>query len=79
MLYVSGSGDTRTFTAGYVILPTDSCVANSVPALYSEGEVHDLSENPLAQFSDQEVTNNAGVEISASPISGITMSGGSFQ
>jgi hypothetical protein len=79
MLYVSGAGDTRTFTAGYVILPTDSCVANSVPALYSEGEVHDLSEHPLAQFSDQEVTNNAGVDIVADPNRGISMSGGSFQ
>jgi len=79
MLYVSGSGDTRTFTAGYVILPTDSCVANSVPALYSEGEVHDLSENPLAQFSDQEVTNNTGSEVVAGQISGMSAYGGTIQ
>lgn len=55
---ISGSGDTRQFTAASAIYESDTCNLD-----YTGGgdEIEDASGNDLAGFSDESVTNNSEV------------------
>lgn len=72
---IGGSGSSRTFTAEHMIYSGDTCTLDYTGGA---GEITDEAENDLAQFSDDEVTNNSE-QVSTSKITGVTIVGGSIQ